>query len=80
MSKNLISWILSTVGVASIVFSLVLLFPVDVKAYCTVFATCPNGGSVSCSGDTCQSSGNCVTCRFNNNPVPESKCCGGGDN
>lgn len=80
MRKNLGNLILSSLGIASIVFSLILLFSTEAKAYCTVFATCQNGASISCSGDTCQSSGNCVTCRTKNDPVPVSSCCGGGDN
>jgi hypothetical protein len=77
MLKNSGHWILSTLGVASVVISFVLLFSTTVKAYCTVSVQCPDGPLITCSGDTCQGTSNCVTCRFNDRPAPENKCCGG---
>lgn len=80
MKKSAFKWVLSTLGVVSISFSLILMFYGTAKATCTVNVTCPSGGIVSCSGDTCQSSAQCVTCRSHGNPDPISSCCGGGDN
>lgn len=82
MDKNVAKWILSTLGIASTAFSLVLLFPVEVKAACTIFVTCPSGGIISCSGDFCSNTETSVTCtiRKGDKDIKETKYCpsGGG--
>lgn len=76
--KRLSAWFISTTALASIVLSVFLLFSTGVKAACDVSATCPNGGSVSCSGSTCTGYGLCVKCKTDG-AEPVTTCCPGGD-
>lgn len=65
MSKNLGKWIISTMGIVSIAFSLVLLFSSVAKASCNVSVTCPAGSaqqSVECGGDYCFGYTTSVSC------------------
>lgn len=81
MKKNLVNWGLSSLGLASVAFSLVLVFSGIAKASCYVQINCNDGSVVSCSGDKCNATGSTVTCSVNGAPVPETHSCqGGGDN
>lgn len=74
MNKNFVKWTLSTLGLASAAFSLVLLFSGVAKASCTIFQSCPGGGQVSCSGEACQQTPTSVTCTQNNGSKISQHC------
>ena len=77
MSKNKkVRWIVSTLGLLSVVFSIVTLFTTTVFAGCQATATnCPE---ITCSiegSGTCSNTGNCVTCHKEGHPAPMQRCC-----
>lgn len=77
MSKNKnIKWILSTLGLLSAAFSVVMLFTTTVLAACSAQATnCPD---IKCSlsgAGNCNSTANCVTCTPAGQPAPMPTCC-----
>lgn len=57
--------VFSALGLFCVAFSCILLFYGNAKAYCSVTVSCPNGGTVSCSGDVCNGYSNYVSCRDN---------------
>lgn len=81
MSKNKnIKWILSTLGLLSVAFSVVMLFTTTVLAACSASATnCPENKCSLEGAGTCTSSANCVTCTPAGQPAPLPTCCFGGD-
>ena len=76
MKKNLGKWFLSSLGIVSTAFSLILLFYSSAYATCTVTQTCNPGGSVSCSGidGGCRNSYSSVSCRQNNGTTIHCVC------
>jgi hypothetical protein len=77
MSKNKnIKLILSTLGMLSAAFSIVMLLTTTVLAGCTASATaCPD---LTCSlkgAGTCYSSTYCIRCRGEGQPEPILTCC-----
>jgi hypothetical protein len=75
------NWILSSLGLLGVAFSLVLLFSTPVFAACSATIWCGGGASVSCSctgGGVCASGSKCVTCGCNGQPATEPQCCPGG--
>lgn len=81
MSKNKnIKWILSTLGLLSAAFSVVMLFTTTVLAACSATATnCPDLTCSISGAGTCTSSANCVTCTREGQPAPLPTCCFGGE-
>jgi hypothetical protein len=57
MTKNIIKWAFTAISSLCIAVSLFLAADTKVFAACTIFQTCANGSSVSCSGSdgTCTS-------------------------
>ena len=76
------NWILSSLGLLSVAFSLVILFSTTVFAACSAEIQC-DGSPLRCScprEGTCTASSNCVTCSCGGQPAPLPTCCyGGGD-
>jgi hypothetical protein len=75
------NWLLSSLGLLSAAFSLVMLFSTTVFASCSATIVCAGGGSVSCNcigQGVCQGGSKCVTFACSGQPVSEPQCCGGG--
>lgn len=75
--------IVTIASILAIGLSGTLLFSTNVSATCTLTVQCPGpaGGTKSCSGSHCQTTGggSCVTCTINGQVTPESGCCSGSD-
>ena len=75
--RNVATWILSAAGVLMIAISFAVVSPVKADGSgCTVTVNCPGGGTKSCSGQFCESSGNSVTCTVHGIVTAESGSCG----
>lgn len=77
MSKNKnIKWILSTLGLLSAAFSVVMLFTTTVFASCIATATaCPDLTCNLKKPGTCWSNSYCIKCWADGEPEPLQTCC-----
>ncbi len=74
-----INWILSALGLFSIVFSLAFLFTTTAYAGCQTTVNC-GGGSTGCNcatGGNCSKTGLCYNCTCNEPEGSSAGCCDG---
>jgi hypothetical protein len=75
---NLFTYLVAVLGTIVVLTTLTLVYPSQTLAACSLTVTCPNGGSISCAGNHCETYGNGKCCRSTiNGQIQDNHCCQG---